>query len=105
MAIEFNKLGPISTSDSKVRAEVGSASQSTVKQQPGASSDSSETASAPEVALSPEAQMLSGPATGQSEIDAAKVERIRAAIAEGRYHVDPVRLAENFMNLEGQLAQ
>ncbi len=37
------------------------------------------------------------------EIDHAKVEAIRNAIAEGRYHVDPVRLAERFIALESEL--
>ncbi|MCZ6644217.1 MAG: flagellar biosynthesis anti-sigma factor FlgM [Gammaproteobacteria bacterium] len=37
------------------------------------------------------------------EIDHAKVEAIRTAIAEGRYHVDPVRLAERFVALESEL--
>ncbi len=37
------------------------------------------------------------------EIDHAKVEAIRTAIAEGRYHVDPVRLAERFIALESEL--
>ena len=37
------------------------------------------------------------------EVDNLKVEAIRTAIAEGRYHVDPVRLAERFIALESEL--
>ncbi len=37
--------------------------------------------------------------------DAGRVESIRRAIAEGRYHVDPERLAENFSRLESELIQ
>ncbi len=38
------------------------------------------------------------------EIDESRVEAIRAQIAEGRYHVDPERLAEKFIALERELA-
>jgi len=37
------------------------------------------------------------------EIDSARVERIRAEIAEGKYHVDAKRLAERIANLEAEL--
>ncbi|MCR9278804.1 MAG: flagellar biosynthesis anti-sigma factor FlgM [Pseudomonadaceae bacterium] len=38
------------------------------------------------------------------EVDKSRVEAIRAQIAEGRYHVDPERLAEKFISLERELA-
>lgn len=38
------------------------------------------------------------------EVDESRVEAIRAQIAEGRYHVDPERLAERFISLERELA-
>jgi negative regulator of flagellin synthesis FlgM len=41
----------------------------------------------------------------QEAFDQGRVEKIRAAIAEGRYHVDPERLAARFMELEYQLHQ
>lgn len=41
----------------------------------------------------------------QDAFDAKRVEEIRAAIAEGRYHVNPERLAERFLELELQLNQ
>ena len=37
--------------------------------------------------------------------DESRVEAIRQAISEGRYHVDPERLAENFTRLESQIIQ
>lgn len=39
----------------------------------------------------------------QDAVDRDRVEEIRLAIAEGRYHVDPVRLAEKFIEFEGTL--
>ncbi|HEX7036428.1 MAG TPA: flagellar biosynthesis anti-sigma factor FlgM, partial [Pseudomonadales bacterium] len=36
----------------------------------------------------------------EEAFDTARVEQIRAAIAEGRYHVDPERLARRFIALE-----
>ncbi|MCX7063555.1 MAG: flagellar biosynthesis anti-sigma factor FlgM, partial [Proteobacteria bacterium] len=36
-------------------------------------------------------------------VDAARVDSIRRAITEGRYHVDPARLAQKFLELEGDL--
>ena len=38
------------------------------------------------------------------EIDQARVERIRHAVANGQYHVDPRRVARKFIELEGHLA-
>jgi negative regulator of flagellin synthesis FlgM len=37
------------------------------------------------------------------EIDEPRVDRIRAAIANGDYHVDPRRVAQKFLELDGQL--
>ena len=37
--------------------------------------------------------------------DQSRVDSIRQAIAEGRYHVDPERLAANFTRLESDLIQ
>ena len=43
-------------------------------------------------------------AIGESPaFDSAKVERITQAIRDGNYPVDPVRIAEKFLELEGQL--
>ena len=37
--------------------------------------------------------------------DQARVDAIRSAISEGRYHVDPQRLAHNFLRIESELFQ
>ena len=55
-----------------------------------------------EVRLSDRARSLQAAAEGPV-FDEARVESIRAAIAEGRYHVHPERLAERFLALENQL--
>lgn len=49
-----------------------------------------------EVVLSAAAQRIQA----EPEIDRNKVEAIKAAIAEGRYPLDPRRIAESFMALE-----
>jgi len=37
--------------------------------------------------------------------DQARVDAIRSAISEGRYHVDPERLAQNFIRIESDIFQ
>ena len=37
------------------------------------------------------------------EVDEARVERIRTAVANGDYHIDPRRVAQKFLELDGQL--
>ncbi len=37
------------------------------------------------------------------EVDEARVERIRSAVAQGTYHIDPRRVAQKFLELDGQL--
>ena len=53
-----------------------------------------------EVSLSDRAKSLTQATAGAAPFDAAKVDAIREAITEGRYHVDPERLAQRFMDLE-----
>ena len=38
------------------------------------------------------------------EIDEARVERIRQAVANGQYHIDPRRVAVKFLEVEGHLS-
>lgn len=40
---------------------------------------------------------------GLPEIDQPRVDRIRTAIANGEYHIDPRRVAQKFLELDGQL--
>jgi negative regulator of flagellin synthesis FlgM len=61
-----------------------------------------------EVQLSAQARslkQLQSQATTGDAFDRERVEKIRSAIAEGRYHVDAQRLAENFLDLENILNQ
>lgn len=37
------------------------------------------------------------------DVDEARVERIRTAVASGEYHIDPRRVAQKFLELDGQL--
>jgi len=73
----------------------------------GAAGSQSKTGS-DEVRLSDQArslQQLADTVAEQPAFDAQRVAAIRDAIAEGRYHVDPDRLAQNFMDLEHELNQ
>lgn len=57
--------------------------------------------------LSPALQAIleSSRSSVQSEVDQGRVESIRQAIADGTYHVDPNRLAEQFLGLESLIDQ
>ena len=46
---------------------------------------------------------VSRQALASSDFDAAKVESIRKAIADGQYAIDPKRIAESFIALEAML--
>jgi negative regulator of flagellin synthesis FlgM len=64
--------------------------------------------SADEVRLSAQALQLRDIESQVAELDAfdqTRVDEIKAAISEGRYHVDPERLAERFLDLEKELNQ
>ena len=58
-----------------------------------------------EVSLSDRAKSLTQASAGSPPFDAARVDAIREAIAEGRYHVDPERLAQRFLDLENLINQ
>lgn len=95
MAINLNNInsGPIRDSGRPDQAS---------PQRPGNDTDSD--VSGDRVELSQGAKALTALAEDTTPaVDAEKVEAIREAIAEGRYHVDPVRLAEKFIELEGEL--
>lgn len=58
------------------------------------------------VQLSAAAQVLAEAtesANNASDVDLGRVQEIRSAIEQGTYHVDPERLAANFVGLERQL--
>ncbi|SHI09266.1 flagellar biosynthesis anti-sigma factor FlgM [Ferrimonas marina] len=99
MAIDLNKLG-------------GGAPQTVTHKHTSHAKHDCQAEAAPqarkgdEVALSSQAQQLKRAEASLSEasgIDQAKVDRIKAAIAEGQYHIDPERLAQNITRFEAEL--
>lgn len=72
----------------------------------GASAESAPATGGDKVALSHTAKSmksLESAVQASDGIDSAKVERIRAQIAEGRYHVDAGKLADRMIDLERTL--
>ena len=72
------------------------------------STDSSARSATDAVALSDGARLLGelrAVASTEPEIDQSRVANIKARIADGTYHVDPNRLASNFLELESLLDQ
>ena len=85
-------------------ADRGSAASGTPPKAAGGSETAAQ--SGDRVALSATAQSLKAleAAVDASDgIDAAKVDRIRQQIAEGRYHVDAGKLADRMIDLERSL--
>ncbi|MCL1050726.1 flagellar biosynthesis anti-sigma factor FlgM [Shewanella abyssi] len=59
------------------------------------------------VSITPQAQQLQNVQTKMADmpdIDQKKVDEIKAAIAEGRYKIDPEKLATNIANFENELS-
>ncbi|MEM1433104.1 MAG: flagellar biosynthesis anti-sigma factor FlgM [Pseudomonadota bacterium] len=100
MKIDNNGLSPGNVSPREVgQKEAGRTARS-----------AEQTASAPadRVALSDGARLLGelrAAAGAEPEIDQSRVNSIKARISEGTYHVDPGRLASNFLELESLLDQ
>ena len=103
MTIDFNnpnlnrRIGE-SQFDRKTGAAEGGATAKPAEGDTSASTDQVDLSADAKTLKSLEAKIHTFP-----EIDHAKVDAIRTAIAEGRYHVDPVRLAERFIALESEL--
>lgn len=98
MAIQFNNIGPGAVRDG-ARTPASPSSASDVTRDAPAAEESG-------VALSEGAQLLRSASerlANVPEVDESRVEAIRNAIAAGRYHVDPVRLAQRFIELESKL--
>jgi negative regulator of flagellin synthesis FlgM len=97
MAIQFNNVGPGSVRDG---------ARSSPSSNPSEAPRDSGTTEESGVALSEGAQLLRSVTERLAtvpEVDEGRVEAIRNAIAAGRYHVDPVRLAQRFIELESKL--
>ncbi len=99
MAINFNNIGSGHIRDQNRTGQAGDAARST--------SESTKTSGGHDrVELSQGAQVLQTLASEVADlpaVDTARVDDIRRAISEGRYHVDPVRLAQKFLELENDL--
>lgn len=105
MPIDINNLNPNNPADRRIKGGAGSAPEGS---DPSAGSAPAGKTTEDRVQLSAEAQTLKRLQDTVADLpafDEAKVESIREAIAEGRYHVDPERLAARFMELESQLNQ
>ncbi|SDK05445.1 anti-sigma-28 factor, FlgM family [Ferrimonas sediminum] len=99
MAIDINKLSS------------GTASLQPAKRQVSADAQAKSTGAKPsakgdEVMLTQEAQQLQRAEKVMQEtpeVNSAKVEALKQQIAEGRYHVDPDKLASNLSKFESEL--
>ncbi|MBV1905684.1 MAG: flagellar biosynthesis anti-sigma factor FlgM [Pseudomonadales bacterium] len=96
MAIEFNNVGNTPVQH-RVKQEKAGGETST-------SASQGKNPARNDVELSQQVQQLKNSALG-SNVDTAKIERIKAEISEGRYHIDPVKLAENFVALESAISE
>ena len=99
MAINFNNIGSNGVRDQSRAGQAADATRpSTESATPRPSQD--------RVELSDSAKALRSVASEVSDlpaVDTQRVDDIRRAISEGRYHVDPVRLAQKFVELEQDL--
>ncbi len=73
---------------------------------PNTSTSANAERSVVDVELSAVAQTLrSVTEDSRPPFDQVRVDAIRTAISEGRYHVDPQRLAQNFLRIESDIFQ
>ena len=99
MAINFNNIGSNGVRDQGRAGQVADSSRAT-------SDSSAPSTQQDRVELSDGAKALRSLANEVADlpaVDSARVNDIRRAISEGRYHVDPVRLAQKFSELEHDL--
>lgn len=100
MAINFNNIGSGHIRDQNRAGQAGDAARS------ASESTKASGGRKDRVELSQGAQVLQTLASEVADlpaVDTARVDDIRRAISEGRYHVDPVRLAQKFLELENDL--
>lgn len=108
--MDVNNLNPNNAPERRLRdadAQQSGATTSDASKAPR-HDESAGARSADEVRLSEQARQLrslEGRVNAQDAFDGERVEAIRTAIAEGRYHVDAERLAERFIELESSLNQ
>jgi negative regulator of flagellin synthesis FlgM len=101
MAINFNNIG-----SNQVRDQQRAESAVDGRKANDAATGSTNAAADDRVQLSASAKALQALASGVTHlpaVDASRVDAIRQQISEGRYHVDPLRLAQKFIEIEGEL--
>jgi len=102
MAIDISKLNTGTTSQTRSGATKVSSEQSAqvaTKSTPSQKGDS--------VVITAQAQQLQGAQAKMAslpEVDQKKVAEIKQAIAEGRYKIDPEKLAANIASFEAELS-
>lgn len=107
--MEINKLTTNTDRTSSLREADGGQKADAARaldQETSARSSGVEAPDGQSVQLSAIAQVLAGATDLQSttsDVDLNRVQAIRSAIEQGTYHVDPQRLAANFVDLEHQL--
>jgi len=105
MNVDINNLGAGGVRDRQLAETRESSRKATESADHGDSRTA--TARPTDVQLSDDARSLARLAESDSAatFDSNRVESIRQAISEGRYHVDPERLAEKIFDLEYELNQ
>ena len=101
MSIEINGHSPSQTGATRSQATPPAA-----EQRQTAGSESPASGSGDQVSLTGTAallQALDGRIQESSGIDTRRVQEIRQALAEGRYHIDPERVAEKMIAFERAL--
>ena len=103
MAMDIKQVNTAATSRINTNAaSKGSASQGAT----AAPAQAQATQKSDSVSITPQAQQLQNVQTKMADmpdIDQKKVDEIKAAIAEGRYKIDPEKLATNIANFENDL--
>ena len=98
MAINFNNIGSGQIRDQNRTASSDSARSASESTKSAAQQDRVELSQGAKVLQSLASEVADLPA-----VDTARVDDIRRAISEGRSHVDPVRLAQKFLEFENDL--
>lgn len=102
MAIDINKLKSTAKPQMHTARDAKSAAQSTK-----AAAQSPNAVKTDSVSLTSQAQQLQSAQLKMAslpEVDMKKVEEIKQAISEGRYKIDPEKLAANIASFEAELS-
>ncbi|ABZ75989.1 anti-sigma-28 factor, FlgM [Shewanella halifaxensis HAW-EB4] len=100
MAIDIKQINP----HTNTRIGTGSNAKNAAVQTPATPAPTIQKSDS--VSITAQAQQIQNVQTKMAdmpEIDQKKVDEIKAAIAEGRYKIDPEKLATNIANFENEL--